>query len=304
MSLILVPVWLLLQVQPGNDMEPVHAGNPVYVDAIRSGFHADGATIRFLGPILKDGLDANQQHAALLKLSRSERNLADLLRDSVTAPFLLKVRDQKMTDATVRIVDLWFVVRGELASLDPVEVASQASGKAVEAGNMRFASRLLTDDELKPRGRSSHRGRDLDLSRWFVHLEGRLLDRIAVEATNEAVATRTEESMVIAGRTDPVFDSDPTLANRWRTLGQDGQAGSGQPFRGGLSYAKISRLKQPPGSLLVEFHGAFSEPEAWFQGNPILRSKFAPIAQDQIRRLRRELLKNGPNSAPPAPNAR
>ncbi|MGD0043783.1 MAG: hypothetical protein ABSE84_25825, partial [Isosphaeraceae bacterium] len=301
MSLILVPVWLLLQVQPGNDTEPVHAGNPVYVDAIRSGFHADGATIRFPGPILKDGLDANQQHAALLKLSGSERALADLLRDSVTAPFLLKVRDQKMTDATVRIVDLWFVVRGDLASLDPVEVASQASGKAVEAGNMRFASRLLTDDELKPRGRSSHRGRDL--SRWFVHLEGRLLDRIAVEATNEAVATRTEESMVIAGRTDPVFDSDTTLANRWRTLGQDGQAGSGHPFRGALSYAKISRLKQPPGSLLVEFHGAFSEPEAWFQGNPILRSKFAPIAQDQIRRLRRELLKNGPNSALPAPNA-
>ena len=236
------------------------------------------------------------------KLSGSERALADLLRDSVTAPFLLKVRDQKMTDATVRIVDLWFVVRGDLASLDPVEVASQASGKAVEAGNMRFASRLLTDDELKPRGRSSHRGRDL--SRWFVHLEGRLLDRIAVEATNEAVATRTEESMVIAGRTDPVFNSDTTLANRWWTIGQDGQAGSGQPFRGGLSYAKISRLKQPPGALLVEFHGAFSEPEAWFQGNPILRSKFAPIAQDQIRRLRRELLKNGPNSAPPAPNAR
>ena len=302
MSLILVPVWLLLQVQPGNDTEPVHAGNPVYVDAIRSGFHADGATIRFPGPILKEGLDANQQHAALLELSGSERALADLLRDSVTAPFLLKVRDQKMTDATVRIVDLWFVVRGDLASLDPVEVASQASGKAVEAGNMRFESRLLTDDELKPRGRSSHRGRDL--SRWFVHLEGRLLDRIAVEATNEAVATRTEESMVIAGRTDPVFDSDTTLANRWRTFGQDGQAGSGHPFRGGLTYTKISRLKQPPGSLLVEFHGAFSEPEAWFQGNPILRSKFAPIAQDQIRRLRRELLKNGPNSAPPGANAR
>ena len=302
MSLILVPVWLLLQVQPGNDMEPVHAGNPVYVDAIRSGFHADGATIRFPGPILKDGLDANQQHAALLKLSGSERALADLLRDSVTAPFLLKVRDQKMTDATVRIVDLWYVVRGDLASLDPVEMASQASGKAVEAGSMRFASRLLTDDELKPRGRSSHRGRDL--ARWFVHLEGRLLDRIAVEATNEVVATRTEESMVIAGRTDPVFDSDTTLANRWRTLGQDGQAGSWHPFRGGLTYTKISRLKQPPGALLVEFHAAFSEPEAWFQGNPILRSKFAPVAQDQIRRLRRELLKNGPNSAPPAPNAR
>ena len=127
-----------------------------------------------------------------------------------------------------------------------------------------------------------------------------------MEATDETVATRTEESMVIAGRTDPAFDSDTTLANRWRTLEQNGQAGPTQPFRGGLSYAKISRLKQPPGALLVEFHGAFSEPEAWFQGHPILRSKFAPIAQDQIRRLRRELLKvkNPPRPAPPATDAR
>ena len=67
-----------------------------------------------------------------------------------------------------------------------------------------------------------------------------------------------------------------------------------------MSYAKISRLKEPEGALLVEFHAAFSEPEAWFQGAPILRSKFAPIAQDQIRKLRRELLKNRPKPAPSA----
>ena len=104
------------------------------------------------------------------------------------------------------MIDLWFVVRGDLDGLDPVEMAQQSSGKAVEAGNMRFESRLLTDDELKPHGRSSQRSRDF--ARWFVHLKGRLLDRIAVEATDEAVATRTEESMVIAGRTDPAFDSE------------------------------------------------------------------------------------------------
>ena len=124
-------------------------------------------------------------------------------------------------------------------------MASQASGKAVEAGNMRFESRLLTDDELKPRGRSSQRGRDL--ARWFVHLEGRLLDRIAVEATSESVATRTEESMVIAGRTDPAFDSDPKLANRWRTIGQDGQAGPATPVPRGLELCQDQPLEAAPG---------------------------------------------------------
>ena len=58
-----------------------------------------------------------------------------------------------------------------------------------------------------------------------------------------------------------------------------------------MSYAKLSRLREPEGMLLVEFHGAFLEPADWFQGAPYLRSKFAPVAQDQIRRLRRELIK-------------
>ena len=110
--------------------------------------------------------------------------------------------------------------------------------------------------------------------------------------------------MVIASRTDPAFDSAPKFANRWSTIGQNGQAGAAQPYRGGMSYARISRLKQPPGALLVEFHTVFCEPEAWFQGAPILRSKFAPVAQNQIRKMRRELLKNRPKSAAPAPGAR
>jgi hypothetical protein len=302
MRLILIVLWVPLQTKPGTDTESIHARNPVYAEAIRSGFHADGATIKLPGPILKDGFDADQQHAALLELCRTERAVADLLRDSVTAPFLLKVRDQKSTDATVRIVDLWFVVRGDLHRLDPVEIAGQASGKAFGAGNMRFESRLLSDAELKPRGRSSRRGQDL--SRWFVHLNGTLLDRLRVHSTNEAVATRSEESMVIASRPDPVFGSDPKLANRWRTIGKEGEAGPEHPYPGGLSYAKISRLRQPSGFLLVELHAAFSEPDAWFQSNPILRSKFAPIAQDQIRRMRRELLKNQPKPAAHPPGAR
>jgi hypothetical protein len=142
------------------------------------------------------------------------------------------------------------------------------------------------------------------LARWFVHLKSRLLDRVEIQATNVTVATRSEDSLVIAGRTDPAFDQAGPLANRWRTLAQEGQSGADQLYEGGVSYAKISRLRQPEGALLVEFHGAFIEPDAWFSGAPILRSKFAPVAQDQIRRLRRELLKARANSNRPSPSPR
>src|SRR5262249_3030433 len=148
--------------------------------------------------------------------------------------------------------------------------------------------------ELKLRGRSTLA--DRELSRWFEHVDGRLLDRIEVGATSEVVASRTAESLVIASRTDRAFDAPGAFANRWRELRQ-GDGGTDSVYPGGISYARIGRLKRPEGALLVEVHASFIEPKAWFQGAPIMRSKFAPIAQDQIRRLRRELQKERSNAA-------
>lgn len=271
-----------------------HARNPVFTAVVRDGVELGGANVRLPAPLLTDGLDAEAQRAALLKLAGSERALADLLRDSVTAPFILKVHDARRDDGIVRLIDIWFVVRGNLDEIDPRAIAAQASGQSVGAGNMEFKNRLLTAEELKARGRSPLDGRDL--SRWFAHVEGRLLDRIEVTATSEAVSSRTADSLVIASRTDPGFNAPGPLANRWKPLGPGADA-SDLVYRGGISYARIDRLRAPEQALIVEVHAAFIEPQAWFQGAPILRSKFAPIAQDQIRRLRRELRKERPKAA-------
>ena len=68
-----------------------------------------------------------------------------------------------------------------------------------------------------------------------------------------------------------------------------------RPYEGGMSYAKISRTELKPRAILVEMHMAFVEPDGWFQGAPILRSKFSVVAQDQVRSLRRELAKKKSN---------
>jgi len=281
---------ILLSWLSGVAVEPApgHEKNTVFAALIRDGFDLGGQRIRLPAPLLKDEQGAEEQHTALLGLAGSERALSDLLRDSVTAPYILKVHDIKADGGIVRVIDLWFVVRAGLADIDPAKIADQASGQAVGAGNMEFQNRLLTAEELKPRGRSTVSGREL--SRWYGHIEGKLLDRIEVGATSEVVATRTPDSLVIASRTDRAFDDPGPFANRWSSIGQAGAA-SEQVYGGGISYARLDRLKRPEGALLVEVHAAFIEPEPWFHGAPILRSKFAPIAQDQIRRLRRELLK-------------
>ncbi len=265
-----------------------HEANTVYTQVIRDGIDLGGQRIRLPEPLLKDGQEAEAQNAALLGIAGSDRALSDLQRDSVTAPYILKVHDVKTNSGVMRLVDLWFVVRASLEDIEPMKIAAQASGRTVGAGNMEFRDRLLTAEELKPRGRSAVSGREL--SRWYSHVEGKLLDRIEVAATSEVVASRTADSLIIASRTDRAFDAPGPFANRWRAVGHEG-AGADQVYDGGISYARIDRLERPDGALLVEVHAAFIEPEPWFHGAPILRSKFAPVAQDQIRRLRRELQK-------------
>jgi hypothetical protein len=274
----------------GPQVEPGHARNSVYLTVLGEGLKAGGASVKLPEPRLRDGQAAEAQRAALREVAGSDQKLEELVRDSVTAPYIMKVRDVKAEDATIRVVDLWFVVYADLATVDPAKEAAQADDKEVEAGNMDFRTHLLKPDELRAGGIAPPaETQGSDLSTWYAHIHGRLLNRIEFDATNQVMATKTGESIVIAARTDRAFDKPGPFANGWKPVG-DVQATAGlKPYLGGMSYTKISRLAFKPGALLVEMHAAFVEPIEWFQGAPILRSKFSIVAQDQIRALRREL---------------
>ncbi len=279
----------------GDGVEAAHAKNAVFTGVVGEGFTADGATVKLPEPRLREGQPAEAQRAALREVAGSDRKLDEMLRDSVTAPYIIKVSDVKARGATIRVVSLWFVVHADLAGIDPAREAARTSGQSAEAGNMAFRTRILGPDDLRkarvaPTPEKEGRGGP---ETWYAHVHGRLLDRIAFDATSRAQATRTDDSIVVAARTDPAFDRTEAgdAANGWRPVaGKDDEAGGeGKPYAGGVSYTRISRLAFQPGALLVEMHAAFVEPHEWFQGAPILRSKFSIIAQDQIRRLRREL---------------
>lgn len=289
MNSYIIRLLLLCAGQTAAEIEPAHRQNRVYVELLQAGPVLAGSKLQVPPPILRDGLDQAEQRRALVKVAGSEAMTESMLRDSVTAPYILKIRDTPTDTAILRQVDLWFVVRGDLKGVEPLKLAGENSGKPVEVGNMRFESRILTLDEIKASGRSTLSGENL--SSWFVMLKGRLLGRIGFQATDEVMASRSEESMVVAARTSDAFPAGPN-ANRWRTLGANVEEGANkdEPFEGGITYTKITRLKEPADALLVELHCVFCEPRGWFQGEPILRSKFGVVAQDQIRRLRRELI--------------
>jgi hypothetical protein len=275
-------------------IESPHDQNPVYTKVITQGLDAGGQTITLPPPRLVDSLAADVQRSALQELAGSDRALAELLRDSVTAPFIIKVHDVKTTGATVRQADIWFAVHGDLKKVDPAQEAARTDQKAVEVANMWFQTRLLKSEEIRASGITPV-GTAADRNAWYAHIHAKLLDRIDFEVTNHVVASESSESVVLASATDPSFATAKSLSNCWKTLTASGGSQSGaapsQPYSGGISYAKISRLAFQPDALFVEMHVAFVEPDGWFQGAPILRSKFSVAAQDQIRTLRRELVK-------------
>jgi hypothetical protein len=272
-------------------LEPEHARNPVYVGVLRDGLSAGGATFKLPEPRLRDGMPVDAQRAATRELAGSDQRLDELLRKSVTAPYLIKVHDVKAGDATIRVVDLSFVVYADIADVDPAKEAAKTDEKEVEAGNMVMRTRLLKPEELRTAGIAPPPSPEgMGPSTWYAHIHGRLVDRIEFDVTNQVVLTRTDESMVVASRTDRAFDKPGPFTNGWKSAGAGPKSTDiPEPYAGGISYTKISRLGFRPGAILVEMHGAFVEPHDWFQGAPILRSKFSVVAQDQIRSLRREL---------------
>jgi hypothetical protein len=139
-----------LAAAPAPAIEPSHAGNDLYTSLLGEGLNVAGTRVPFPEPMLHDGDSPDDERKALRALAGSDQGVKELVRDSVTAPQVLKVRDVKAGDGTiVRIADLWFVIRARIDQIDPAEFGSgRRDEKPVSAGNMQFSTHILTEDEL------------------------------------------------------------------------------------------------------------------------------------------------------------
>ena len=267
--------------------------NPIF-DELSRGFALDGTTIKLPTPSLSDDETAESESRVLKSIAGlTKLPLDDFLRDSITAPFVLKTKDEKSASGTIfRHADLWFVIRAEHETVDLSKVfADLSKGQEVEAGNMKFRSVGVPAEALAKLGIRQPAG---DGHEQFVHQTGRLFGRILVDETDRVTASSTTKSTLIAGRADSRFDASDTFPNHWSTLEKKGPSeivGDPVPFFGTFSYVKATKLTTVEEGLLVEVHFIYAEPKTWFNGGPILKSKFGAVAQDRIRALRRELAK-------------
>jgi len=262
-----------------------HSGNTLFAQVT-----AEGAPMRLPAPTMPDGLTADQVQAIIAAIPCRHVSTDLLLQRSAVAPILFQSQQlkRKTPGPPLHAVDVWYVAYGK--SLDWL-VAQRARQDFQASAPEDVAAAVLTEDQLAARGIAPT---DPGRQQW-VHFEFPVMERVRLAVTNELRVSRTADSLLAVAVVDPRFRDDKDLPNTWRSLerqiGGPPKPGPIHPYGGGAAYWKVTRLPGTDDGLFIEFHLVFEEPEGWFDGRSILRSKLPVVMQNEVRRFRRELLK-------------
>ncbi|MBX7166287.1 MAG: hypothetical protein K1X74_08045 [Pirellulales bacterium] len=285
-------LWIvLLSAAAVMQAAPPHAENLVYRELRAGGVTLGGTqTVPLPEPAMPDGLDAPAQQAVLAKVAGTAYPLARLLRNSPVAPHLLQQRELDGPEGRGRAVDVYFVLYGQLDTLDDRETLDRV-WKSEDDQDVASSGGSLEAGELAARN-ISWNAAHADFEAFSAGAAS-LWKRVEVASVTHSLWTRSPESLLAAAQTDHRFDDDAEHPNRWwpLELTPQGTLQRGQPqvYPGVGMYLKVTRLHEPAGALFCEGHLVFAEPLGWFDGNNLLGSKLPAIVQSRVRALRREV---------------
>ncbi len=280
----LAVLLLIATASPGQSGEH----NVILGDLLEPGISIGNRRVRLPIPTLADGLSARQQQQALSPIVDDNHSLDDLQRKAVVAPFVLRIANEPNAgQGRPRRVDLWFVAHGDFDRLSDEEFLKQqvnTETKSKQGGSLTEGA-ILTEDQL--------RARKIEIVRdeRFLTVNLELFDRVNVRGTMRAQLSRGVDSVTLAATLDSQFAHDSQFPNAWHSLQLDDAGhvvtGPARPYSGAAWYCKATKLKQPLGAVLLEYHIVFDEPEGWFNGANLLRSKLPLLVQDGVRKFRR-----------------
>jgi hypothetical protein len=241
---------------------------------------------------LPDGtlrFDAPQDAAALRPLAGAadwERFTAD----SPTAPVTVTIEPFPAGETRLaHRVRAAFTLLAPLEKLRADETLRRTLG--AEQDTKGATSRPLTDDELREAGLTIA---DADRERLFF-LEVPLLNRVTIRGVVRTVATEHPDGVEVAWGFDPRLREHPLWRATWTrmTENQLGERVEGEPQPylgcGGVIAARKIGSRDGLDLLAIESRMVLGEPEAWFQGSNLLRSKIPLTVQEGVRTLRRRL---------------
>jgi hypothetical protein len=253
-----------------------------------------GKTVVLPKAQMPDGLDAAAQQEALRRAA-GKYPLDRFVRDAVVSPFELEMNsidDAKGARHGQRL-DFCFVAYGTLEEIIRQDLFGALAGAQDSSGDGadHTTARALTAAELQARDLAPQKTAEREESYLLVNVP--ILNRVQLRGVGFAAREKRPESVVAGIKLDERFDKDQEFSNTWSPLLRDKSGklseGAAKPYSGLGGYMKITQLQQPAGALFVECHIAFAEPEAWFDGKNLLRSKLPLVVQDNVRSFRRKL---------------
>jgi hypothetical protein len=245
-------------------------------------------------PTMADGLSAQEQRTILKEVAGKNRRVEDLLHDAVVSPFVLKITDiPGEGKSAYRLIDVWFVAYGQADRFweedfyqTLLEVGGAGRQEKLPTRRGTLDAKALEERGIQLQDSDNRKER-------IFYATVPVFDRVLLSVTRRILVTRQDGSLLLAAAIDGRFANDKQYPNQWRPLTRtpngEFSIGSPQPYTASGSYAKITPLVEPAGALFIEHHQLLDEPEGWFDGKAILRSKLPLAVQDTVRKLRRQL---------------
>jgi hypothetical protein len=270
------------------------AANPIYDTLVGPGVKVSAQeTLQLPKPAMDDGLAPAQQRQVIESLLAGRYDWDTFTRKSIVSPFVLKISEGAAESGPIiRRVDLYLVAFGSFDLLKSEDYLAKQLNLAAnnDESDTSGRAKLLTIDEMRKRNIAA--GTKPGDPRWTT-LTSTLLGKVRISLTTQNIKTEGKDSLLIASVADPRFVNDTEYPNRWQSLTVDDtgkrQTGPPEPYVGIGSYAKATKLAEPAGAIFMEYHVAFIEPQGWFHGTNLLRSKLPIVAQEMVRKFRRNL---------------
>jgi hypothetical protein len=266
--------------------------NPLLNELLDKGLTIpQGPTLRLPPLLMKEGLNLQEQDDVLKKAA--DKNAFQLfIKDTPAAPFTLHLN--AVDDKGKRVgqtIDLYFLAFGKLDKVKKEDVLNQLIGTESKKGKNVGKAKFLSAEQLRARGIQALNAPNVE--ERFAGLDFLLLEKVKITGVTDNVKTMGSDWVALAMRLDPRFEKDKEFPNCWRSfdpLADEGKSfGPPMPYSGLAGYARVSQLAQPAGALFFEMHMVLHEPEAWFGGPNLLRSKLPLLIQENVRELRKKL---------------
>lgn len=289
----LLAVGLAAMVVAGQDPK---VENPLFDELLQKGvLMSDGSRVKLPPPILREGMTAAAQRAAITPLAGAKHTYEDLAEKSLQAPFVLNEPTVRTTDAKspARKIDLYFIAHGDWKKATSEEFLENLWKSVEPRTNDPLASKPVTlkEDQLARRGVRLQARPGLEDRYGFARAV--LFEKVQLSSTRHAMVTRRGGIVLMAEKIDPRFTNDPDYPNQWRsvTIGEDGKVvlSTPQEYVHAGSYGLAVPLAEPAGAIFFEFHMVYEEPHAWFGGTGLVSSKLSLAVQDNLRTFRRRL---------------